>query len=71
MKISVYYLCRLECLLEKIDTCGNNPEESYTKKNLSINLQVTHELRVVHSINQKLNLIIIEEKTVWKTFVKI
>ena len=61
----------LECLLEKIDTRKNNPEESYTEKKLSINLQVTHGLHVVHSINQKPNGIITEEKTVWKSFVKI
>ena len=63
LKVPVIIYADLECLLEKIDTCQNNPEESYTEKKLSINLQVTHELHVVHSINQKLNGIIIEEKT--------
>ena len=31
----------LECLLEKVQYCQNNPESSYTKKKLSINLQDT------------------------------
>ena len=61
----------LERLLEKIDTRQNNPEKSYTEKKLSINPQATHELHVVHSISQKLNGIIIEEKTAWKSFVRI
>ena len=34
-------------------------------------VQVTHRLYVVYSINQKRNGIITEEKTVWKSFVKI
>ena len=31
----------LECLLEKVQYCQNNPENSYTEKMLSINLQNT------------------------------
>ena len=31
----------LECLLEKINSCQNNPEKSYTEKKLSINPQAT------------------------------
>ena len=53
----------LECLLEKIDTCWNNLEESYTEKEkLSMNFQVAHGLHVVHSINQKTIEIVTEEK---------
>ena len=40
----------LECLLGKIDTCENDPKKSFTEKKLSISLQVTHELHVVHLI---------------------
>ena len=71
LKFSLIIYADLECLLEKIDTCKNNLVESYTEKKLSMNLQVTHGLHVVHSINQKPNGIIIQEKTVWKDFVKI
>ena len=71
LKVPFIIYADLECLLEKIDTCKNNPEESYTETKASINLQVTHGLHVVHSTNQKPNRIIIEEKTVWKKFAKI
>ena len=63
LKVPIIIYADLECLLEKIDTCNNNPEESHTEKKLRINLQVTRELHVVHSINQKPNVISIEEKT--------
>ena len=71
LKVSFIIYADLECLLEKINTFQNNPDKSYTEKKLSINLQVTHYLHAVHLINQKLNVIIIEEKTAWKCFVKI
>ena len=41
------------------------------KKKLSILLQVTHGIHVVHLIHQKTNGVITEKKTVWKCFVKI
>ena len=41
----------LECLLGKTDTCQNDPKKSFTEKNLSIRLQVTNGLHVVHLIN--------------------
>ena len=56
----------LECILQKIDTCQNNPEKSSTEK------KAEHKPSgdSVHSINQKLNGIIIEEKIVQKDFAK-
>ena len=36
----------LECLLEKMHSCQNNPKKSYTEKELSIRLLVTHSLQV-------------------------
>ena len=63
LKVPFIIYADLECLLEKMDTCKNNPEESYTEKKAKHNLQVTHRLHVVHLINQKLNGIITEEKT--------
>ena len=71
LKVPFIIYADLECLLEKIDTCKNNPEKSYTEKKLNINLQVTRGSHVVHLINQKLNGIITEEKTAWKSFAKI
>ena len=61
----------LECLLRKIDSCQNDPKNLLLKKTLSISLQVTHGLHVIHLINQKRNGVITEEKTVWKCFVDI
>ena len=71
LKVLFITYADLECLLEKIDSCQNNLEKSYTEKKLNIKLQVILELHAVHLINQKLNGIIIEEKTAWKSFVRI
>ena len=47
----------LECLLEKMNTCYNNPEKSsVTKINKHL---VIHCLHIVHLIEQKISLIII------------
>ena len=32
LKVPFIIYADLECLLEKIDTCQNNPKESYTEK---------------------------------------
>ena len=61
----------LECLLEKMRSCQNNLEKSYTEKKLSICLLATHCLQVVRLTQQKTNLIVTEIKTVWKGFVRI
>ena len=60
----------LQCWFEKMFSCRNNPEKSYTEKKLSIRLLVTHCLQIVHLIRQKTNLIVAKVKTVWKGFVK-
>ena len=44
----------LECLLEKMSTCQNNPNKN----------KIIQYLHIVHSMNQKINLIIIEEMIV-------
>ena len=49
----------LECQLEKMDSCPNNLEKSYTEK------KTKHTL-----MQQKINLIVTETKIVWKSFVK-
>ena len=55
---------QLECLLEKMHSCQNDPEKSY------ISLLVTHCLQIVHLMQQKTKLIVTEAKTVWKSFVR-
>ena len=60
----------LECLLEKMHSCQNNLEKSYTEKKLSILLLVTHGLQVACLTQQKANLIVSKVKTVWKGLVK-
>ena len=37
----------LECLLEKMHSCQNIPEKSYTEKKI-LHLLVTHCLQIVH-----------------------
>ena len=32
LKVPFIIYADLECLLEKVDTCSNNPEKSYTEK---------------------------------------
>ena len=60
----------LECLPEKMHSCQNNPEKSYTEKKLSIRPLVTLCLQIVHLTPQKTNLIVTKVKTVWKGFGK-
>ena len=60
----------LECLVEKMHSCQNNPEKSYTeKKKLSMHLLVTHCFQIVH-LMKKENKLVTKGKTVWKGFVK-
>ena len=61
IKLPFFVYADLECLLEKMSTCYNNPEKSSTTK-INIRCQVIQYLLIVHSINQKTNLIIIEVK---------
>ena len=60
LPFSVY--AGLECLLEKMSTCQSNPNESSTTEINNTHDPVIHHLRIVHSINQKINSIIIEVK---------
>ena len=54
----------LECLLEKMHSCQNNLENLIQRKKLSIHLLVTHCLQILHLMQQKTNLILIEGKTI-------
>ena len=60
----------LKCLLEKMRSCQNNPEKSYTEKKLSIHLLAIHCLQIVHLIRPKITPIVTEVKIVWKGFVR-
>ena len=70
LKVPFIIYSDLECLLEKRDSCQNDPEKSSTEKKLSICLQLTHGLHAVHLMHKKTNGVITEEKTEWKCFVK-
>ena len=60
----------LECSLEKMHSCQNNPEKSYTEKKLCIRLLIIRCLHIVHLTQPKTNLIVTAVKTAWKGFVK-
>ena len=54
----------LDCLLEKMHSCQNNPEIPYTEKKLNIHFLVTHCLQIFHLIPQKTKLIVTKVKIV-------
>ena len=60
----------LECLLEKMYSCENNPENCYTEKKLSIRLLAIHCLQIIHLMQQIINLIVTEANIVRKSFAK-
>ena len=55
LKLPFIIYTDLECLLEKINTCYDNPEESSTTKINNILHQVTRYLPIAHLINRKTN----------------
>ena len=59
----------LECLLEKVQSCQNHLENSYTE--LSTNFQDTHGLQYAHLMIQKIKAIFIGKRIVLKSIVKI
>ena len=62
IKLPFVVYADLECLLEKMSTCYNNPEKSSTTKINSMHHRVIQYLLIVHSINRKPNFIIMEVK---------
>ena len=70
LKVPFMIPAGLECFLEKIILVKIILKNLIKRKKLSILLQVTHGLHAVHLMHQKINLVIIEKKTVWKSFVK-
>ena len=71
IKVPFILYADLECLLEKMHSCQNNPEKSYTVKKQCIHLLLIQCLHMVHLTQQKTNLIVTEAKIVWKRFAKI
>ena len=62
-KVPFIFYADLKSLLEKMNTCHNNPKKSSTTK-INIHLLVIHCLHTIHLIQQKINLIIIVVKIV-------
>ena len=61
----------LQFLFKKMQFFQNNRKNSYTEKNLSINLQDSHGVQYVHLMIQKTNAIFIGERILLKSFLKI
>ena len=55
MKFPFVIYADLECLLEKMSACINNPNESSTTKINKHYHRVIQYLLIVHSMNQKTN----------------
>ena len=62
MNVPFIIYADLECLLEKMNTCHNNPDESSATKINKHTPFIIHCLHTVHLIQQKTSLIIIEVK---------
>ena len=56
---------------KRVQSCKNNPENSYIEKKLSTNLQDTHGVHYTRLMRQKTDAIFIGEKIVLKSSVKI
>ena len=64
LKIPFIIYTDLECLLEKMSTCQNDPNKSSTTKVNKLRHQIIQYLLIVHLMNQKIELVIIEEMIV-------
>ena len=61
----------LECLLEKMRYCQNNPKIIIQRKKLSTNLWDMHGVQYAHLMIQKTYAVSIGERIVLKSFLKI
>ena len=66
LKVPFIIYADLECLLEKIDTCQNNPKKSYAEKKAK-HKPSGYSLVTCCSFDKSKT----KHKTVWKNFVKI
>ena len=62
MKVPFIIYAYVESLIEKMNTCNNNPEKSSTTKINKHTPLVLHYLHTAHLIQRKISLIIIEAK---------
>ena len=53
LKVPFIIYADLECLLKKVRSCQNNPENSYTGKKVKHKLQDTHGVQYARSMRQK------------------
>ena len=67
MKISFIIYADLQCLFEKMSTCHNNPEKTLTTEK---NKHIAFGYSLFRCSFDATSLLIMEEKTVWKGFVK-
>ena len=71
MKARFVTYADMESLLEKIDTCHDNPEKSsVTTVNKHTAAMVIHYLRIVHLRPLNIGIITIEARIVWKHSLK-
>ena len=59
----------LECSLEKMQSCQNNPEKSYTEKKTKYTSS-GYSLFTNFTFDSTKNKLVTDEKTIWKSFVK-
>ena len=59
----------LECLLEKMQSCQNNPEKIYTEKKIK-HTSSGYSLFTNFTFDSTKNKLVTEEKTLWKSFIK-
>ena len=59
----------LECLLEKMQSCQNNPEKFYTEKKIK-HTSSGYSLFTNFTFDSTKNKLVTEEKTLWKSFIK-
>ena len=71
LKVPAIIYADVECLLEKMHSCQNNLEKSYTEKKIKHKPSGYSLFTIAHLMQQKTNLIVTEGKTLWKSFVKI
>ena len=74
LKVPAIIYADIECLFEKMHSCQNNLEKSYTEKKIKHKPSGYLLFTIAHLMQQKTNLIVMEKfckDTLWKSFVKI
>ena len=71
LKVPFIIYADLECLLKKVRSCQNNPDNSYTEKKVKQKPSGYAWCSICFLMRQKTDAIFIGEKIVLKSFVKI